>query len=93
VPLTPEQRSQYARLAAHDSWGKTPDRSARTAAARRALADRFLAQVPDEITEPAARLAAAENLRKAFYLRLALKSAAARKAKAKTAPKSRGGAE
>ena len=80
MPLTPEQRTQYARLAAHTSWGQTPDRAARTAAARKALADRFEAQVPAEVTDPAARAAAAENLRKAFYLRLALKSAASRKA-------------
>lgn len=86
--LTPEQRSQHARLAALTSWGTTPDRSARTAPARKAQLERFEAMVPAEVTDPATRAAAAENLRRAYYLRLALASAKARKARA---AKRRGG--
>lgn len=84
--LTPDERAKYARLAALTSWGTTPDRSARTAPARKALLDRFEKQVPAEVTDPATRAAAAENLRKAHYLRMALASAKARKAKATRRP-------
>ena len=72
-------RALRARIAAHKSWGKTVDRAARTAAARAASHDRFLAQVPDTITNPADRLKAAANLRQAFYLDMARKSAAVRR--------------
>lgn len=89
--MSPEERVRNAQIAAHTSWGKTIDRSARTAPARRGLLDKFLAEVPAEITDPRARQAAAENLRKAFYLKLAQRSAEARRAKAaKKRPKSRG---
>jgi hypothetical protein len=80
--VTPQERTRQQKIAAHISWGKTPDRTARTAPARQGLTDRFLKQVPPEITDPDARLLAAESLRKAFYIQLAHKSAVARKAKA-----------
>lgn len=79
--MTPEQRALRARIGAHISWANTVNRTARTEAARRALSDGFEKKVPAEITDPAARLAAAESLRKAFYARLSLKSAKARSAK------------
>lgn len=72
-------RALRARIAAHKSWGQTADRAARTEAARRASHDRFLAQVPDTITDPAERAKAAANLRQAFYLEMARKSAAVRR--------------
>ncbi|HSS25788.1 MAG TPA: hypothetical protein VLL82_15625 [Mycobacterium sp.] len=62
-------------MAAHESWGKTPDRAARTANARRAADERFLAQADGDPLR-------AESLRKAHYKRIQLKSIAARKAKA-----------
>ncbi|HEY0640126.1 MAG TPA: hypothetical protein VGD67_21035 [Pseudonocardiaceae bacterium] len=78
--LTPEQRSLRARLAAHVSWANTTDRAARTAAARRAAHDRFDRQVdPDGVLPPEERARRAANARKAYYLRLALRSAAARR--------------
>jgi hypothetical protein len=80
--MADNERALRARLAAHASWGRTIDRTARTAAARQAFRDRFLDQVPPEITDPAERVRAAENLRKAFYTRLALKSAQSRRRKA-----------
>ena len=70
--LTPEFRTLRARIAAHESWARTPDRSARTAKARKALDDKFLAEANGDPRRP-------EHLRKAYYARLALKSARARR--------------
>ncbi len=72
--LTSEFRTLQARIAAHESWARTENRSARTAAARRALEDKFLAQAGGDPQR-------AESARKAYYLRLAQKSVAARKAR------------
>jgi hypothetical protein len=78
----PSDRSLIASIAADVSWALTADRAARTEAARKALLDRFEQMVPDEITDPVTRAKAAENLRRAYYRKLALKSAQARRAKA-----------
>ncbi len=73
-------RSLIARLAAHESWARTADPSARTEPARRALLDRFERQVdPDGTLPPAERARRAEHARKAYFQRLALKSAQARR--------------
>lgn len=73
-------KSMTARLAAHESWARTPDRSARTAKARAALMAKFESEVdPDGSLSPAERARRAENARKAYYTRLALKSAKARR--------------
>lgn len=77
----PTERALIASIAGNQSWANTPDRAARTEAPRKAFLDRFEEQVDSSITEPAARAAAAENLRRAYYKRLALKSAQARRAK------------
>ena len=61
-----------AKIAAHESWARTTDRSARTAPARAALDAKFLA---DAGGDPQRAL----HLRKAHYARLALKSAQARR--------------
>lgn len=79
MSLTPEQRALRARLAAHESWAATPDRSARTRAARDAFMARFEREVdPDGTMPPEQRRQAAESRRKAYYARLAFKSAQAR---------------
>jgi hypothetical protein len=84
MPLTPEQRSLCARAAAHAQWAKTEDRTARTAKARKAFMDRFEREVdPDGRLDPAERGRRAENARKSYYLKLALKSAQARAARKK----------
>lgn len=70
--MTPAERSTRASLAAHTSWANTADRAGRTAKARAALEQRFL----DEAGGDPVR---AESIRKAYYLRLALKSATARR--------------
>lgn len=89
----PADRSLIASIASEVSWSRTPDRTARTEAARKAFADRFETQVPPEVTDPATRALAAENLRRAFYKGLALKSAQARRAKAaeRRGPRNRAG--
>lgn len=67
------------------SWAKTKDRTARTAAARKASRQRFVNQAiaihgegaPDEVIQEAAQL-----LERAFLREMSAKAAKARKAKA-----------
>lgn len=69
-----------AQLAAHESWARTEDRTARTAPARDAFMARFERQVdPDGVLSPQERTIRAEHAKKAHFLRLALKSAQARR--------------
>jgi hypothetical protein len=65
-------RHLVAQIAAHQSWANTPDRGARTAPARAALDQKFLDEAGGDLVR-------AEHLRKAFFARLALKSAQARR--------------
>lgn len=65
------RRSLAAQIAAHESWAQTENRSARTAPARRALEAKFLEQAGGDPVRAA-------SLRKAYFRRLALKSAKAR---------------
>jgi len=82
----PSDRALIARLAAHEKWAKTADPSAATAAARQAFADRFERQVdPDSTMPPAERARRAEHVRRAYFARLALKSAQARRSRARAA--------
>jgi hypothetical protein len=60
--------------AAHESWAATTDRTARTQPARDALEAKFLEQADGDPVR-------AEHLRQAYYLRLAAKSVAARRAR------------
>ncbi len=77
--LTQAERTLRARIAAHASWAATADPTARTAPARAAFLDRFDAQIPAEVTDPAERARRAESLRKQYFSALALKSARARR--------------
>lgn len=70
----PEDRRLVASIAAHESWARTPDRTARTSKARAALDAKFLAEADGDPVR-------AEHLRKAYFQRLALKSAQARRAR------------
>lgn len=70
--MTETERKLVASIAAHESWAKTPDRTARTAKARAALDAKFLAEAGGDPVR-------AEHLRKAHYKRLALKSARSRR--------------
>lgn len=68
------------RIAAHTRWANTADRTAATAAGRKAFLDRFERQVdPDGILNPSERSKRAEHARKAYFLQMARKSAAARR--------------
>jgi hypothetical protein len=69
---TQSERQMVARLAAHTSWANTKDPTARTANARAALDQKFLDQADGDPVR-------AGHLRKAYYARLALKSAASRR--------------
>jgi hypothetical protein len=64
---SPQERSQVARIGGYAKWANTADRSAATEAARRAFDRRF-----DQYPDP-------EAARKAYFARLALKSAQARR--------------
>jgi hypothetical protein len=77
--LTPAERSLRAQLAVHTSWAQTVDRSARTAPARQAMLDKFEAEVPAEVTDPAVRAQMAESAKRAHFARMALKSAQSRR--------------
>lgn len=76
--------SSQARIAAHTSWAKTPDRSARTAPAHRGLAEKFLREARDRLgpdaTDQQVALAA-ESARKAHYIAMSAKGHAAKQAK------------
>lgn len=70
-------RQLISRIAAHESWANTKDRTARTAPGRAALEQKFLDQADGDPLRAA-------HLKKAHFARLALKSAQARR-KAKEA--------
>jgi hypothetical protein len=71
MPSASERRLQ-AQIASHESWANTPDRTARTAPARAALDQKFLRDAGGDPIRAA-------HLRKAYFARLALKSAQARR--------------
>lgn len=78
--MTAADRIMAARVGAHTKWAREADPSAATAPARKALLDKFEREVdPDGTLAPAERARRAEHARKAFYTRLALKSAQARR--------------
>jgi hypothetical protein len=81
--LTPAERSLRGQIAAHESWARTPNRSARTAKARKAADARFEDQVdPDRTLPPAERAKRVEHARKAHFARMAMKAAQARRRRA-----------
>lgn len=76
-------RQTIGAIGAHESWARTADRTARTAPARRAFLARFEREVdPDGVLDPAERTRRAEHLRAAYFARLALASAQARRRQA-----------
>lgn len=79
--LSPELRSQRARIAAFTKWSKT-DGKAGTQAARDAYFERFLAEVdPDQSLPEAERTRRAKAAYRAHMTRLAFRSAKARAAR------------
>lgn len=80
--MTPAERALRARIAANTKWATTADRSAATAKARRAFADRWERHVdPDGVMSPEDRARAAQNAKRAHFQRMALKSAQSRRRK------------
>lgn len=80
MALTPSERALYGQIAAHESWARTTDRAARTENARRAMLVKFEFEVdPHGELTPAERAVRANHARKAYFKRLALKSAQARR--------------
>ena len=82
-PVGHPDNSLLSTLANHEKWAAVEDRSAATAPAREAFRDRFIREAREKFGDlPADELAyRAEHLRKAFYTRLAIKSARARRAR------------
>jgi hypothetical protein len=82
-PVGHPDNSLLSTLANHEKWAAVEDRAAATAPARQAFRDRFVREARERFGDlPADELAfRAEHLRRAFYTRLALKSAQARRAK------------
>ena len=77
--MTPTERTLRARLAAH-SLHAAVDSRAHTEPARRAFMERFDDEVdPNRLLSPLERQRRAEQARKAYFTRLALKSAQARR--------------
>lgn len=72
VYASPTERRLAASIAAHESWAATLDRSARTAPARRALDAKFREAAGGDPVR-------AEHLRRAYFQRLALRSAQSRR--------------
>jgi hypothetical protein len=76
------ERRTIARIAAHTSWARTPDRTARTKSARSRFLDRFYEEVdPNGVLPPEERERRAESARRAYFTALALRSAQARRRK------------
>lgn len=67
-------RSLAAQMAAHMSWGRTVDRTARTAPGRAALEAKFLVEADGDPVR-------AESLKRAHFKRLAILSAESRRKK------------
>ena len=79
--LTPAERTQRARLAAHVLHSKYDSREL-TRPARDKFNQRFLNEVdPEHVLSEAERERRAEHARKAYFTRLAFKSAVARRTK------------
>jgi hypothetical protein len=79
VPLTPEQRSQRARLAALSRWQRE-NPTANAMRGQRGLMARFEREVdPDGVLPEGERLRRAECARKAHMARLAFASSKARR--------------
>lgn len=88
----PADRVLIARIGGYQSWANTTDRSARSAPGRQTFLDRFEREVdPDGTLPPGERAQRGEAARKAYFARLALKSAQSRRRKAASKPSADGG--
>jgi len=74
--------SSAARIAAYESWARTPDRASRTSAARSGMDAKFVREARERLGPGASDRAvadAAESARKAHYARLSAAGVAARR--------------
>ncbi len=77
---TPSERAMVARIASAERWSRCSDTTAATEPARQAFNARFARQVdPDGTLPPAERARRAGHARRAWFQRLALKSAQSRR--------------
>ena len=72
MTMTPTERVQRSKEAAHARWGRTVDRTAATAPARKGMKDKWLREAGGDPVR-------AESLRKAHYARMTRLSIAARR--------------
>jgi hypothetical protein len=80
MSTSPNERRLQGQIAAHTSWGRTENRSARTLPARRKFYESFERKAdPDNKMSPKDRAKAAQNLRTLHYQKMAAKSARARR--------------
>jgi hypothetical protein len=80
--LTPEQRSQRARIAAHARWAKECDRVQHGRRAQAGLMRKFLLEVDPKLELPEdERWRRAESLRKSHMARLSFMASKARAAR------------
>jgi hypothetical protein len=78
--VDPLERSLHARLAAECKWAQTSDPTAATEAARAKFLSRFEREVdPTGVLQGPERTRRAGHARKAYFARLALRSAQARR--------------
>jgi hypothetical protein len=88
MPLSPGERTLRARLAANTRWSRE-DPAPNAARARAGLEAKFLREAdPDGVLPEQERLRRAASARKAYFQRMALASARARRARkaARTTP-------
>jgi hypothetical protein len=82
---TPQERALVAQIAAAERWGRTPDRTAATAAARAGLRAKFAREIdPDGNLDPAELERRVDQLLRAHMLRMSLKAKNARRKRAET---------
>ena len=80
---SPEVRALRARIAAAERWGRTADRQAATAPARRGMRAKFEREAdPDGVLPPDERERRVDHLMHAHMLQMALASAKARSRRA-----------
>ena len=80
MPAKSTETSLCARIAAHERWAHTSDRTAATAPGRAGLEARFEREVdPNGELDPAERARRVDAKRKAHFMRLALLSARSRR--------------
>jgi len=80
MPENPADASLRGRIGANERWARTDDRVAATAPARAGFDARFEREVdPDGVLDPVERARRVASKRRAYFARLALRSAQSRR--------------